>query len=420
MRSFKYIDRYKQNYKNKRIQFVLFDLQGNIIESCDTLVNISLYQDVSIFDLSPFLESIKDVLASLILNPDKIELPLTYPRLEIPLLTREGVFDYSFETFTHPETKEKYIVWIIEDNTDLYQYLWKVQQERNETAIRKELIVIQTQKIIQLHRSLQEKTHELHVKEYELKNQLVYTQKVQQTLLANSNKLNTWFADHFVLFLPKNTATSSLYYANQIKHNQQTLQFVSLLHCTASGITGSFLTTTAIFFLREIIEIEQLIQPHLVLDSLRSKLLNIFQIENKQFIENLEIALLCIDTAQEQISFASAKTPLWLIQQSNLQKHEGSNFLLLCPDDQFTPFEQSVLPLYPCTKLYLTTQGYLAQTNIEQLPIGVSHFENLILQHAEQSMAEQKQILHAFFEQWKIHQEQTDDVLVIGLQPIGV
>lgn len=127
------IQEYKKNYFYNKAQIVLFNEKGFLIDTCDTLINVSKGQHEPIFEAFPFLEGIKMSLLSL--KPEDGD--LYFPRVEVSFQDKDWVFDFVFR-----RSKEDIstIVWMIQDLTDQYMYLLTVQQERNESIIKRQLL----------------------------------------------------------------------------------------------------------------------------------------------------------------------------------------------------------------------------------------------------------------------------------------
>lgn len=128
-----FLQQFKSQFSPAGYQFVLLDNQGIIVESCNTLFNMTFYQGLSAFTFIPFLESIEETLVCLKLH-DK---PLYFPRLDIPFFSHHHIYDFTFQRFT-PTEEHTFIAWVIRDNTAHYHYLRQIQQERNMAIVKNE------------------------------------------------------------------------------------------------------------------------------------------------------------------------------------------------------------------------------------------------------------------------------------------
>ncbi|OJJ21172.1 hypothetical protein BKI52_11435 [marine bacterium AO1-C] len=131
--SLTYLQQFKSHFNPSGYQFVLLDNQGIIVESCNTLFNLTFYQGLSAFTFIPFLESIEETLIKL----SVADQPLYFPRLDIPFFSHHHIYDFTFQRF-QPTDDDSFIAWVIKDNTNHYHYLRQIQQERNLAIVKNE------------------------------------------------------------------------------------------------------------------------------------------------------------------------------------------------------------------------------------------------------------------------------------------
>ncbi len=127
------IQDYKKTYFYNKAQIVLFNENGILIDTCNTLINMVGDKKQSVFDNFPFLEGIKAGLQKLSYEDGD----LYFPRVEVSFQNKDWVFDF---TFRRSKDDLSTIVWMIQDLTDQYMYLLTVQQERNESIIKRQLL----------------------------------------------------------------------------------------------------------------------------------------------------------------------------------------------------------------------------------------------------------------------------------------
>ncbi len=140
---------YKIAYFSKIAQIILFDKTGKLIDSCNTLIDTTPYQQKSLFEAFPFLDSLKAVLINWNKEQASKE-PLYFPRVEWTYNNKEWIFDFTL----YKDTDKGAIVWLIQDLSKQYEYLLKVQQERNETIIKKEYIELKNKALV-LHKEIE-------------------------------------------------------------------------------------------------------------------------------------------------------------------------------------------------------------------------------------------------------------------------
>lgn len=112
-------------------QIVVFRKSGEILDSCDSLVGLEAVVGKSAYETFPLVESMREVI-NLHQNAGK---PISIPCVEFTYKGFTGVFDFSFSS--HPQDSQL-VVWTWVDQTDIYEYLRKIQQERNMLLVDQE------------------------------------------------------------------------------------------------------------------------------------------------------------------------------------------------------------------------------------------------------------------------------------------
>ncbi|MBT8299822.1 MAG: response regulator [Maribacter sp.] len=121
------LERYKEAYVNKNIQFIVIDFEGVILESDDTFITVS--KGGFIYDIHPFFTSFTAIL-------DALEESITYNCVHIENLGKEFITDIKMIK------KDNSILLVIYDLTDHYISYQQIAQARNESIINSELVVL--------------------------------------------------------------------------------------------------------------------------------------------------------------------------------------------------------------------------------------------------------------------------------------
>lgn len=119
------IDSLKLEYLAHKIQIVSFGKDGNLLETCNSIINLST--KTNLFDQIIFLEGVKESLVGLTLEDS-----LDFNCISNPF-GNDCAYDFTFELEDNDT-----IIWYISDYTPQYNKLRDLQQGRNENVIRKE------------------------------------------------------------------------------------------------------------------------------------------------------------------------------------------------------------------------------------------------------------------------------------------
>ncbi len=132
------LESYKYDRIKKHAQFILIDMKGNLVDSCNSLFE-TREKETEVKEWMPLLESIVNQV--LLLEMDSPELFL--PKIQAPMQELKGFYDFSFSKIEMDE--RQFILWIIYDNTKIYKDFFSYQQNRNELVLKNQRIgVIQS------------------------------------------------------------------------------------------------------------------------------------------------------------------------------------------------------------------------------------------------------------------------------------
>lgn len=110
-------------------QIIILDEEVEFVGSDDLLFSTEKLKEISVAKWFPFIESIHDTLKKMKVSEEEV----LFSRVESPAEFLSGSYDFSFIKI-EIDGKE-YIRWSIYDYTNVYSYLTKYQQLKNEKDI---------------------------------------------------------------------------------------------------------------------------------------------------------------------------------------------------------------------------------------------------------------------------------------------
>ncbi len=180
---------HKQRYSFERFQAIIFNGEGRLLDSCNALFDLSKHAEDSVYDVFPILEGVKDTLLTFVPNDSQ---KIHIPRIEFSFGGKFLICDFTFSAITYNDAPA--YLWIIQDLTEQYNYLFVMQQERNESIIegqqlRIENEILALQKDIALLNKLRQARKELNVSvaselEAPLNKIMALTAKLKDTALT--------------------------------------------------------------------------------------------------------------------------------------------------------------------------------------------------------------------------------------------
>lgn len=153
---------YKAAYLNNVCQIIRFNVEGQILESCNTLFSCQQLLATNIYDTFPLLDSMRDTIEAMAAG----ESPMVFRCVEMEIDQREWLLDISISV--QPDTpNERVYLLLMTDNTEHYMQLRVLQQQRNQSVISQEYAELQ-------NRAMRAEKELLHLKNTELERTYKY------------------------------------------------------------------------------------------------------------------------------------------------------------------------------------------------------------------------------------------------------
>jgi serine phosphatase RsbU (regulator of sigma subunit) len=131
----------------------------------------------------------------------------------------------------------------------------------------------------------------------------------------------------------------------------------------------------------------------------------------------MDVGLVRIDKTSNELKFIGAFRSGLLVRDGDIIELKGSRYPLGFYSGIKKVFETQTVQLQANDTLYLYSDGFSDQFGGENnKKLNKVNFRELIKTASELPVEEQESFLEYSFNNWKQDQEQTDDVLVIGLK----
>ncbi len=239
-----------------------------------------------------------------------------------------------------------------------------------------------------------------------------YAKIIQQALLPNEKMLDNVLSDYFLLFIPKEIIGGDFYY---IYKNNNTIYF-AVADCTGHGVAGALLTILGITYLHNIITKKKIIKPGAILNSLREMFKGAFRANGSENKSGLDIVLCSLNMKTNKLTYSGANNPLWIIRNNALLIYKATKNPIgfFYNEKEFTNTE---IQLENNDIIYLFSDGFADQFGgTENKKFLIKRFREELLSISQLPMKEQKIKLLETFNQWKAHEEQTDDITILGIK----
>jgi serine phosphatase RsbU (regulator of sigma subunit) len=271
-----------------------------------------------------------------------------------------------------------------------------------------------TLNVIAAKEQLMEKNRDIEEKNANIIASINYAQRIQSAFLPELDYLQKVFPDSFLIYIPKDIVSGDFYWVSE--HDNKKL--VGVIDCTGHGVPGAFMSLIGHGLLSEAIFQQRILDPGEIVtyinNGIREKLLN----RDKTFQDGMDLGLCLIEELSENhysILYAGAKHVLFGVT--------GGKYFSLKSDrtainsiKQNHRYTSTQLLMYKGDTLYLTTDGYLDQSNPQRKRIGTAGFQQLIEEYWKVSAVLQHKLFLKYLQEHQQHADQRDDITLLMLQ----
>jgi serine phosphatase RsbU (regulator of sigma subunit)/Tfp pilus assembly protein PilF len=250
-------------------------------------------------------------------------------------------------------------------------------------------------------------------KQKEITDSINYAQRIQYSLLAQSEILKKNLKDHFVLFLPKDIVSGDFYWCTQKADSF----YLAVCDSTGHGVPGAFMSLLNISYLNEAINEKNIEEPDLVLNYVRQKLIQNMG-SGKDGMDAILVKWKNTNENNSEIilQYAAANNHPVVISEGMTNEYPadpmpvGMDFLM-------NSFSSRQMKCKKGDTLFLFTDGYADQFGG---PKGKKMKHSVLLKILSEtgtiSCSEINHRLKDKFDAWKGDLEQVDDVCIIGIK----
>ncbi len=251
-------------------------------------------------------------------------------------------------------------------------------------------------------------------KNKEITDSIQYAKRIQKALLAGDTLLKNNLPDHFVLYKPKDIVSGDFYWA----HLAENSFLLCVADCTGHGVPGAFMSLLNISFLNENAAEKNITQPDIILNSVRTAIINALNTEgNEESKDGMDAVLCRFDFKNLKLDYSAANNSFYLIRNNGLMVSEADKMAVGKSPKDTQPFTLHTLQIQKGDLLYIFTDGYADQFGgAKGKKFKYKQLEELLLANHHKPMDEQKKMLDETIETWKNQLEQVDDILILGIK----
>jgi len=243
-----------------------------------------------------------------------------------------------------------------------------------------------------------------------------YASRIQSAVLRSSLLLKQIFPHSFILFKPRDIVSGDFYWFAE----KEGFKIVIAADCTGHGVPGAFMSVLGTSLLNQIIREENITEPVTILQKLDKRLQETLHVQEEYVADGMDMAVLTINTTERQLWYAGAKNNLYFVTEGELREIKASTSSVGYSHVK-KKFTQTTYNYKVGDIFYIFSDGYQDQfggTTRNGKKFMRSNFKKLLHKISSLPPLGQQQELDQTIEQWRGVRKQTDDILVIGIQPL--
>ncbi|MCZ8286569.1 MAG: SpoIIE family protein phosphatase, partial [Bacteroidia bacterium] len=204
-------------------------------------------------------------------------------------------------------------------------------------------------------------------KQKEIVDSINYARRIQYTLLASQDMLNSLLPQHFILFEPKDIVSGDFYWMHRYLpvDNKAGETFLAAVDCTGHGVPGALVSVVGNNGLNRCVKEFGIHDTGKILDKLSELVEETFAASVDELKDGMDISLLKIWSENgntKKAQWSGANNPLWIIRKDgNMVEEIKADKQPIGKFADRRSFRAHELLLNPGDLLYLFTDGYADQ-----------------------------------------------------------
>ncbi len=271
------------------------------------------------------------------------------------------------------------------------------------------------------HNKLEVASDEISEKNEKIVSSIRYAQRIQNAILPLEDKVLKAFPENFLIFLPKDIVSGDFYWFSEIDD----IKFITVADCTGHGVPGAFMSMIGNSLLNQIINEEKITNPAIILDKLSLQVKQALKQEKGEgdTRDGMDMCFCKIEPVDKKnkdvvkLSYVGAKRPLFIVKDNELVEIKGDKKSIGgYQKKEKAPFKNNEILLSKGDVIYMTSDGFVDQHNLEEKKFGSKRFRSLLIEIASEPVKQQKEVLQDVLKEHKNGAEQQDDITVLGIK----
>lgn len=249
-------------------------------------------------------------------------------------------------------------------------------------------------------------------KSKEITDNINYAKRIVDATMPSISRVKELFPNSFIFNSGKDIVSGDFYFVEKISDDRI---IFSVADSTSHGVSGSMMSILNSNLLNEAVR-SGIYTPSKILDYVNMALARSFHQtgEDKDIKDGMDISLCCIDIKNMELQFSGAYNPLLILRDGGFIEVEADKLQMGHAKNLYI---NHIIPLKNNDRIFLSSDGYSDQFGgPKEKKLKYKNFMKILQETSVYNMDESGKLIKEKFENWKGENEQTDDVLVMGIQ----
>jgi transcriptional regulator with GAF, ATPase, and Fis domain len=240
-----------------------------------------------------------------------------------------------------------------------------------------------------------------------------YAQRIQQAILPEPKNFAALLPNSFVFFKPKDIVSGDFYWLE----SKNDKVFIAAVDCTGHGIPGAFMSLIGNEVLTEIVTMQDITSPDLILQTLHEKIRKSLRQAESENRDGMDLALCVLDQNNRRVEYAGAMNPLLYVRNNEIQmiKADKTSCGGIQREAERTFTKHIIEAEDTPTTFYIFSDGYQDQFGGGR-KYGLPRMKELFLRIYTIPITEQAMEVEQEYITWRGTENPIDDILVIGFR----
>ncbi|MDW7691053.1 tetratricopeptide repeat protein [Flammeovirgaceae bacterium SG7u.111] len=282
----------------------------------------------------------------------------------------------------------------------------------------KNAIINETNEELQVNQEMIAQQKEiLEVENQKTMESIAYAKRIQNSILPSGDKFHNILPESFLIYKPKDIVSGDFYWASE----RDNFKFIAVVDCTGHGVPGALMSIMGNSILTEAIVRQKLDDPADILNYLNKNLIERLSSNDQSINDGMDVGFCILEYGEHEtvkLKYAGAKHVLFVITGGELVQLKSDRLSIGGRKSvgELKSFNTRELLIHKGDLLYLTTDGYIDQNDVNRRRFGSKKFKDLIEANNSFSMEKQQGEFEEALDKHQEFTEQRDDITVIALK----